>query len=110
MDRMTNEVARGDTRPNTRFVEARRLWNAFDPMGVIAPGGPQDDYDAYVDPILRLCEQGGDTDALRAYATYVVYETIGMHRQPVMDHAIAEFSKCVRKWYASGAAGSAEAR
>jgi hypothetical protein len=101
MDRMASEVARGDV----RFFEARRLWNAFDPIGVVAPGGPEDEYDAYVDPILRLCAQGGDADALRAYAAFVVYESIGMHRQPVMDHAIAEFSKRVHKWYASGRSG-----
>ncbi|HWD26183.1 MAG TPA: hypothetical protein VG387_03395 [Rhizomicrobium sp.] len=85
-----------------RFLEGRKLWNAFDPMGVHAPGGPENDYDAYVEPTLKLCEQGGGADALRAYAAFVVYESIGMHRQPVMDHAIAEFSKRVQKWYASG--------
>jgi len=100
MDRMTNDdVRQGATR---RFLEGRKLWNAFDPMGVHAPGGPDGAYDAYVAPTLELCEQGRDADALRAYAASVVYEHIGMHRQPVMDHAIAEFSKRVLKWYASG--------
>jgi hypothetical protein len=106
MDRMTSEDIRGAA----RFVEARRLWNAFDPVGVTVPGGVEDAYDSYVAPILLLCEQGAGADALRAYAASVVYERIGMHRQPVMDHAIAEFSKRVQKWYATGAVGSAEAR
>lgn len=80
-----------------RYAEGRKLWNSFDPIGVA--DRVADEYDSYVGPLLRLCEQDKDTDALRDYVEWVVYEHMGMSRTPQAEQAINDFVDTFRVWY-----------
>ena len=50
------------------------LWEDWDPIGC---GVPQDEYDDYVGPVLRLLIERAGADAVRAYLVQTATETIG---------------------------------
>ncbi len=81
-----------------RFAEARKIWNEFDPIGVV--DAVDDEYDMYVGPTLRLCEEGKGPEAIRTYAEFVVYDRMGF-RRPFQnkDEQIKRFSERFHAWY-----------
>lgn len=86
-----------------RYREGRRLWNKFDPIGVfkIDPQWPEDEYESYVGPLMRLCEDGKPASELQQYVETVVYGRIGLSRTPLSDKSIVEFAEQFLEWYNS---------
>lgn len=91
MRRLSKEESR------QRYAEGRQLWNEFDPIGVV--DAVDDEYDMYVGPTLRLCEEGKGSREIEKYAEFVVYDRMGMSHTPEGIAAIKEFSAKFHDWY-----------
>ncbi len=66
------------------FRKVRRiLWEDWDPIGC---GVPQDEYDDYVGPVLRLLLERKPAGAIADYLRVTAAETIGC---PVSEHKLA---------------------
>jgi hypothetical protein len=96
---MSRRLSKEESRQ--RYAEGRNLWNEFDPIGVfqIDSEWPKDEYERYVGPTLRLCEEGKDLDAFREYLESVVYEHMGLNRTPLGQRAMEKFVEKFRDWY-----------
>jgi hypothetical protein len=57
---------------------ARTLWEAWDPIGVRGMGGPEDEYDAYVDDVLRLLRDGADEARLSSWLEALADDRMGL--------------------------------
>jgi hypothetical protein len=80
-----------------RWTELRSLWNEFDPIGVVGtPGGPEDEYEMYVGPTMRLLEQGADVEELTRYFEWVVCERIGLEFNQA---AGTQFAERLQRWF-----------
>jgi hypothetical protein len=71
--------------------------NGFDPIGVA--DAVDDEYDSYVGPMLRLCEESKPSDDLRNYVEWVVYDHMALSRTPQRQQAIGEFVEKFCGWY-----------
>jgi hypothetical protein len=80
-----------------RFAHARELWNEFDPIGVVH--AVSNEYDNYIDPCLRILENGGGVAELRDYVSFVVFEQIGLNQTDALTRAIHEFAEGLASWY-----------
>ena len=84
-----------------RWAEIRALWGQWDPIGV-APfdGGPQDEYDAYLGPSLRLLEESAPASEIAEYLAYIVGDYMGLGEQGVSYAKPLEFAEKLKDWYA----------
>lgn len=62
------------------WYELKRLWNQFDPIGVLGEGSdcPDDEYESYIAPTFALLEKGADFTELNNYIGFIVREYMGM--------------------------------
>ena len=90
-----------------RYREIRALWNEWDPIG-IAPseGGPQDEYDSYLGPTLRLLEQSAPTDEIEKYLGYIVGEYMGLGDEGLAYCRPQEFARKLQVWFAKNWEGT----
>jgi hypothetical protein len=78
-------------------MEVRELWQSWDPIGVMGiPGAPQDEYDPYLDPTLRLLERDASVDEIEAYLEWVAYKRMGL---PYVQLHAREFAQVLQMWY-----------
>ncbi len=71
----------------------RKLWNEFDPIGVLAGGeGPRDEYDSYLTQTIKYALS--DPDQLTAYVRNAVRVQMGMISYP--EREIERFANRVR--------------
>ena len=61
-----------------RFVELRALVNIWDPIGLIALGLPEDEYDCIVGPVLRLLESHKSRHEIASYLDCEMSEHFGL--------------------------------
>ena len=80
-----------------RYVEARKLWNAFDPIGVA--DAVDDEYDGYVDPSLRLVIEGKGVEELEAYVRLVIHDRMGLSETEEGNRATRAFAEKFVEWY-----------
>ncbi len=80
-----------------RIGEIRQLWNEWDPIGVVTGNGPDDEYNAYLAPTLRLLERDASVDEIVAYLKWVTLEHMGLS-QVANPEAFAER---LRQWFKS---------
>ena len=97
MRRLSKEESR------QRYAEGRKLWNEFDPIGVftIDKDWPQDEYQGYVGPSLRIMEEGQDSMKLSEYVRWVVHDRMGLSSTDALAAAIISFSVKFTEWYRS---------
>jgi hypothetical protein len=83
-----------------RIAEIRKLWNEWDPIGVA--GAVSDEYDAYLEPTLRLLERNAPGNELVAYLNWVTVEHMGLSTAPDPK----AFSTLLQQWFADNWAGT----
>ncbi|GAA1296053.1 hypothetical protein [Pseudonocardia xinjiangensis] len=57
----------GPDTPDRPVAALGELLNAWDPIGVVGGGGPQDEYDCLISPILDRLEGGADAAELAVF-------------------------------------------
>jgi hypothetical protein len=78
-------------------MEVRELWQSWDPIGMMdIPGAPQDEYDSYLEPTVRLLERGASVDEIEAYLEWVAYKRMGL---PAVQLHAREFAQVLQVWY-----------
>ena len=70
----------------------RRLWNDFDPIGVV-PDGIEDEYEAYLPHTVQLVEDGADSYRFRQYLAGCVFTNMGLSANPQRQDRIAAFAE-----------------
>jgi hypothetical protein len=85
-----------------RWHEIRDLWNGWDPIGVMpAQDGPQDEYDGYLGPSLRLLERGASREELERYLEEIVGEHMGLGDAGVAYVRSTAFAATLQAWFSS---------
>lgn len=86
--RLTKEQSR------KRWREIRALWCEFDPIGVVnSLSGPDDEYDGYLGPSLRLLERGATVEEIASYLAKVTLDHMGLsdsHEFATARHRFAQ--------------------
>ena len=57
---------------------AGALWESWDPIGVRGMGGPDDEYDAYVDEVLAMLREGADEVRLSSRLESLADDRMGL--------------------------------
>ena len=57
---------------------SRTLWETWDPIGVRGMGGPDDEYDSYVDDVLAMLRQGADETRLSSRLEAIADDRMGL--------------------------------
>lgn len=79
-----------------RWTELQALWNAYDPIGVMADGtASRQEYETYVGPMLGLLEAGAPVPRIVRYL-YSVNEQFGLEFDS--EEAI-QFAVRVKNWF-----------
>ncbi len=78
----------------------RRLWNEWDPIGVVS-GLNDDEYDSYLTPSLELLESGAPFAAIVQYLEHLVGEHMGMGEEGVEHANPAAFAEVLRAWHSA---------
>ena len=60
------------------FLHARKLWNQFDPIGVVALAEVDDEYDHYAGDAALLATKFAVEDEFQAAAKNAVYQWMGL--------------------------------
>jgi hypothetical protein len=82
-----------------RYAQGRKLWNEFDPIGVVDAVDVDDEYDSYVGPCLRIVESGKGVPELVTYVRWVVFEHMGLSETLLGQEGIEAFSRKFCEWY-----------
>lgn len=85
-----------------RWREIRVLWCEFDPIGVVnSLSGPDDEYDAYLGPSLRLLERDATVDEIASYLATVTLDHMGLSDSLEFAKARRRFAHKLREWYST---------
>ena len=85
------------TQSRQRIAEIRQLWNGWDPIGVVGGNGPDDEYDGYLAPTLRLLERNATIEEIVAYLKWVTLEHMGLPQVASPE----DFAQRLREWFKS---------
>lgn len=88
-------------RSRQRIAEIRRLWNAWDPIGVA--NAVDDEYDGYLAPTLRLLERNAGVGEIVAYLNWVTLERMGLSQ---VSPPAEEFARQLQDWFSKNWAGT----
>jgi hypothetical protein len=80
-DRKRDAIAR------LRAVET--ILREWDPIGVMSPGWPEDEYDGYAGGLIGLIDRGGSVEAVVLHFTQI-REGMGLGPHPERDREYAE--------------------
>jgi hypothetical protein len=96
---MRRKLSKAESRQ--RYADGRKLWNEFDPIGVFQLGenSPLDEYEGYVGPCLRLCEEGKGVEDLESYIRWVVHDRMGLSETEQGNEAARLFAMKFTEWY-----------
>jgi len=78
--------------------ELRAHLMRWDPIGVRDVPQAQDEYDAYISPLLHLLHAGQTEDAVTAYLTTLVEDEIGLDSRPEREQ---QFAATLVSWWAA---------
>jgi len=87
---MTTDRAR--VRRLFRELQARVV--EWDPLGVVAAGAPEDEYDCVTGPLLRMLAEGATEREIESYLNSDFNDNFGVRVQ----HA-RQFAQATRAWY-----------
>ena len=92
---MANELKKAEYK---RLIkECRRLWDEFDPIGVLdEEEGPRNEYDSYLPQTIKLVQSNADVYKIAAYLRSVVHVNMGLTRFP--ENEINEFAERLQQW------------
>ncbi len=77
--------------------ECRRLWNEFDPIGVLDDEyGTDNEYDSYLPQTIKLVQSDADVFKLTAYVRNVVHVSMGLTGFP--EDGIKDFAERLHNW------------
>lgn len=82
------------TRIKRLLAELRARLVEWDPMGAVAAGAPEDEYDFVAGPVLRMLAEGATHHELASYLNSEFNDHFGVRVQ----HA-KEFALAARAWY-----------
>ena len=86
----------GKEESRKRWRELRRLWNEFDPIGVMhLADWPLDEYETYCGPCMRLLEQ----DAPALYLEECVYQALDCMAISKDPEGVQEFVRKMQAWF-----------
>jgi len=82
-------LKRPDAKGYLRVRDALRRW---DPIGVFRfdADWPEDEYDGYIAPIVRLLDRGVTAEGLANVLEHIATESMGVRADPERDRAIAK--------------------
>ncbi len=90
-----------------RWREIRDLWCEWDPIGVTSlEDWPQDEYDSYLGPSLRMLETDASLQEICTYLAWVELEQMGLSETPAAQSGRLAFAARLREWYEKHWAGS----
>ena len=82
-----------------RYAELREIINGWDPIGVFTmPGGPRDEYDCVVGPLMRRLENGEPVEAVAQYLSEEFTDHFGLS---ISEERIHTWAAQAREWYHS---------
>lgn len=94
----TTKMSKGDLK--VQRTELTVLLNEWDPIGASSfPGGPEDEYDCFIEPILSLLNKGTDKEKLTNFLTKYLEEHMDIPAKFHQDKDI--FAEKVLKWWKS---------
>ena len=79
-----------------RFSQLRRLWNEYDPIGVMGEDWPEDEYDRYVGRTMRLLEGGAEPNEIARYLEDVCTTWMSISYNQVRGD---RYAQVFVKWY-----------
>ena len=86
--------------PRNRWNELRKLWCEWDPIGVTCDlDWPQDEYDNYLAPTLRMLERGANNEELVDYLTHIVEEYMALGSAGVERSDPESFAAKLTSWF-----------
>lgn len=85
---------------NKTVASLRRLWNEWDPIGVVS--SPTDDeYNGYVEPTFQMLQSNAEASEITRYLEYVVGEHMGMGEEGIKHANPAAFTVRLQEWNAT---------
>ncbi len=78
-----------------RWRELRDTVNEWDPIGLIAMGAPQDEYECMVGPLMRMLEAGSGPEEIADYLNRHVPEHFGVSR----TMGVEDFAQEIIRWF-----------
>jgi hypothetical protein len=85
---------------NKTIAALRRLWNEWDPIGVVSSTA-DDEYNGYIEPTFQLLQRNATADEISRYLGYVVGEYMGMGEEGVKHANPAAFTARLQAWYST---------
>jgi hypothetical protein len=86
--------------------ELRELLLRWDPIGVVhEPDWPQDEYDAFLEPVAERLREGASADELAAFLDAAVREHLGLEPDAARE---AAFAREVVEWYVRSTSSAAD--
>ena len=80
-----------DATENSRFQAIRAiLLKQWDPIGIVELGGPNDEYDSYVWPIIAMIDGGANSSGLAAHLLDIETSRMGLNGDIVRCRTTAE--------------------
>jgi hypothetical protein len=93
-------MSRSNLKHEQRRAQLRALWCEWDPIGVLSdPDWPRDEYDDYLDPVLKRLESGAGVAELAHYLNSVVGEQLALGDTGVMSAKPLLFASKMRDWF-----------
>jgi len=90
-----------------RWIEIRARWNQWDPIGVSPDNdGPQDEYDSYLGPSLRLLERSASQQEITEYLSHIVAEYMGLGAAGIQYSNPSKFASELQEWFSANWAGT----
>jgi hypothetical protein len=86
-----------------RGRELRTLLNGWDPIGVTGEGGPTDEYDCLLSPLMRLLEGGASVREISRYLEQEFTDHFGLSAAP---QRAFEFAERAKSWFEGSWAGT----
>lgn len=84
-----------------RWRELRKIWNEFDPIGVLREANLETDgeYEMYIGPLLRLLENEASQEEIFEHVRALVTQNMGRRWSEIMIADTERFVTRCREWY-----------
>ena len=86
--------------PNQDLQEIRKLWNEWDPIGILPyENDILDEYDFYFETTLSLLKRKASTIEIENYLNFVSKELMGFDSQYIEQCKPDEFARRLQVWF-----------
>lgn len=87
---------------NQDLQEIRKLWNEWDPIGVLPDKNDcLDEYDFYLETTLSLLKRKATPTEIEDYLNFVIKELMGFDSAYVEQYKPNEFARKLQEWSAN---------